>query len=436
MLAALALLGLGGVVPAPAAAYHSALAEDNVATLTQHQVRGGATSVPGVDCGTRCADWWVQEHRPINGQPSSESLHRELRTTRSKYLKVLPKLRTLGNIGLGVGTFDLGWKIGSGINAKWLKFGIPEKSSTTLHSQDLRFRTTADNVGETSKPMYLPEDGFVWRAQTSSWRHKFFTYSNTAVGCHDSFVPPQGGYSSVSRDDTGCYYQGAVVYGLQHAFYKPENSFPALSPVEDYSTQAYGRETPDWTDKPSTQTQAEQRTRDALHSGDYPDLNEWYDFLLERDGSCDPYVPEPCGDTARRSDKACDLNNGLNDDPARGSDRFAVHTPMTRKHDDGSIVSTALRYGHTWNDDGRWKGWGFRHVAAEHGWGPDEQAATELALSLPPTLVVGGGTYEYTGPEYQRNGAVCVRRVVVRTSEESDEPAPREIITSYGRQVG
>jgi hypothetical protein len=45
--------------------------------------------------------------------------------------RVLPAMRVLGSIGLGVSTFDLGWKIGSSIYMRWVAPGIPTTSLIT-----------------------------------------------------------------------------------------------------------------------------------------------------------------------------------------------------------------------------------------------------------------------------------------------------------------
>jgi hypothetical protein len=49
---------------------------------------------------------------------------------------------------------------------------------------------------------------------------------------------------------------------------------------------------------------------------------------------------------------------------------------------------------------------------------PDEESSTRFV---------------YDGPEYEQNGAVCERRVVVAyRRERNSEPVPAEIITSFG----
>jgi hypothetical protein len=64
------------ITPAEAVAALEPVVQENMPLVTQHAARGGAVTIPGVECGTRCADWWVQEHRPLPGQPTSEQLHR------------------------------------------------------------------------------------------------------------------------------------------------------------------------------------------------------------------------------------------------------------------------------------------------------------------------------------------------------------------------
>ena len=50
---------------------------------------------------------------------------------RHRQIGALPRLRALGTVGLAAGTFDVGWKIGIGINAKLLKIGVPEAADAT-----------------------------------------------------------------------------------------------------------------------------------------------------------------------------------------------------------------------------------------------------------------------------------------------------------------
>lgn len=56
--------------------------------------------------------------------PRSSPLWQQIRgITVKSALSTAP--RALGTVGLVVGVFEVGWRIGSGINAKFLKIGVP-----------------------------------------------------------------------------------------------------------------------------------------------------------------------------------------------------------------------------------------------------------------------------------------------------------------------
>jgi hypothetical protein len=119
---------------------------------------------------------------------------------------------------------------------------------------------------------------------------------------------------------------------------------------------------------------------------------------------------------------------------------WSTHAPFTRRTETGDTVPTALRFGTLrLRRNGRWRGWGYRKVYAEHGWGVDEQVATQQALSTPPQPHGFRGADAYTnvyvGPDYEQNGTICARIVVVANPQRSSlshEPHAREIINSYG----
>ena len=70
----------------------------------------------------------VRELPPSN--PQARSLWTAIRETTAT-VKLSPAMRALGTIGLAVGAFDIGWRIGTGINAKFLKIGVPEASQAS-----------------------------------------------------------------------------------------------------------------------------------------------------------------------------------------------------------------------------------------------------------------------------------------------------------------
>lgn len=113
--------------------------------------------------------------------------------------------------------------------------------------------------------------------------------------------------------------------------------------------------------------------------------------------------------------------------------------------DDPSIVerptflslhgNTTLRWGTVIAEE-TFSGWGYRHIKAKHGWGRVDEAATRAALlsSVFPNRRTPD-SYVFIGPEYVRDGVVCVRQVIVNEGAIAEEPEPREIATSYGRPL-
>jgi hypothetical protein len=96
---------------------------DAVADLV---ARNGAAPGTGT-CVTTCSDLWLQEHRPIPGQPSSTKIWGELEKVGGE-VGTTPRLATvfrgLGTAGAIVGTFSLGFTVGTGLNEKFLHIGI------------------------------------------------------------------------------------------------------------------------------------------------------------------------------------------------------------------------------------------------------------------------------------------------------------------------
>lgn len=77
-----------------------------------------------------------------------------------------------------------------------------------------------------------------------------------------------------------------------------------------------------------------------------------------------------------------------------------------------------------------WDGYGYRHIAAKHGWSDaDERATRDVLLSSTPTPVNGIDRWRYVGQPYPgADGRPCVRIVGIR----SGDPAAEGIVTSYG----
>jgi beta-lactam-binding protein with PASTA domain len=113
--------------------------------------------------------------------------------------------------------------------------------------------------------------------------------------------------------------------------------------------------------------------------------------------------------------------------------------------DDAILSDTWLRVGDVWPSTrypGRSNGWGYRHVAWNHGWGTRDAGDTRDALLTPAIEAQADGTLVYVGPVYKLNGIKCVRKVVVATQRRGArprrpaDPVVKGIITSYGLPEG
>jgi hypothetical protein len=88
-----------------------------------------------------------------------------------------------------------------------------------------------------------------------------------------------------------------------------------------------------------------------------------------------------------------------------------------------------------------WGGWGYRHIAAKHGWGPEDVDGTLQTLASPVTTVqVSASRRRFFGINYRQRGAFCRRVVVVEyergtDSEGNPDPEPIHIVTSFGEDL-
>ncbi len=106
--------------------------------------------------------------------------------------------------------------------------------------------------------------------------------------------------------------------------------------------------------------------------------------------------------------------------------------------------NTVLRWGRTRylgtdeRGDPDYDGWGYSHIAAKHGWSLEDDADTRVALRsvvFPSRNERTADGWDFFGPTYRQNSLTCTREVAVDFGTTSGEPAPRGIITSYGRDV-
>lgn len=189
-----------------------------------------------------------------------------------------------------------------------------------------------------------------------------------------------------------------------------------------------------------TASNIETITKNGLDSGNYPMLSRFLDHEAKPELFPDPTVTEVENEDQHR----CDVSEPAYKNPGGNTtpDPYELRpeggfVTFGRPSGAQSTPDLYLRWGSTtWGgqylDD--WPGWGWRHIQAKHGWGPSDEAATRAALASPvvqtetdPTTMV------YRGVEYQRNGAICQRKVVVQFSAAT---GPKGIISSYGDYLG
>lgn len=91
----------------------------------------GAVPITGGD-PTTVSSWTgkLKSDGSIANNTFSSQLAREA-TTITQKVGFLGKVRFLGSVGLGLTSFDAGWKIGSGVNAKFLHFNTPSRGDST-----------------------------------------------------------------------------------------------------------------------------------------------------------------------------------------------------------------------------------------------------------------------------------------------------------------
>lgn len=446
------LSGLLLALPLSASAYVlEPVVDQNIPAVSQHAARGGATAVPGVDCGPACQEWFTKEGRPLPNNVSSEKLHRELRTIRMS-TKVLPPLRVLGTFGLAVGVFDLGWKIGTGINTKFLKIGVPDASPAGQSWQWHRVTWRTARSGSYFGASWPAEDSWVVSLkQTCCWydeREWWFSPPCSLTG----FTPPApfviGSASSTARCTSGSppltVYWGAA----------GENALAARGPIEDFTTQAFTRTTTAWDDKPADGSQLETRVRAQLESGNYPSYEAWAAERLD---------PTNHDEATEQDRDDCEFPHGGEDpgtgrgtrEPGQGSgseEEYQARYELApgSVFPTGGVSTTSgqvyLRWGFASpNLDNQiidWRGWGYRKIAAKHGWGAEDQTRTIEALQATGTHEGGpSDRWRYRGPPRSgRNGATCERLVVVAQERDVREvqygaPSSRGIVTSFEQRV-
>jgi hypothetical protein len=200
-------------------------------------------------------------------------------------------LRAVGTLALIDGAAELGWKLGSGANAKYLKIGVPEPSpgdsAYDNYPEALEFLTQGTGLpGISVSPSLrtMPEDGWLWRLQAGRY------VVEGAGACSHPLTAPVGPYVTITGDvqPTKCpgddYWAPPRQVPL-YAYYIPENDVGVVGPIENYNGQPYTvtRYAPSAPSQSATEGAIDQ----ALGSSNAV-LRQWLNYWLGSPGETDP----------------------------------------------------------------------------------------------------------------------------------------------------
>jgi hypothetical protein len=218
--------------------------------------------------------------------------------------RLAPALRSLGTIGLGVGVFELGWKIGTGINAKFLKIGLPEATDDINSYRWNQIRWTTARSQSHSGASWPAEDGWlIWIKQmccagvhTNRW---------FADPCpFNGFSPPSPFVVLAEAATTPCQTpDGPVAKVIQYGW-APEDALTPTGPIEPFAGQPADRSSSAGTAPP--QSTVEQTIATELDKPENELLRDWLNYELGSPGSEDPLgigQPRPDIDFPERDEK-------------------------------------------------------------------------------------------------------------------------------------
>lgn len=217
--------------------------------------------------------------------PKSPGIWKSIRTISVRSALSTP-LRRIGTVVLAEATFGLGWKIGSGINAKFLKIGIPPEAPIVAQTNE---KMTFRQAGSTAPLWYtapLPEDGWYWSHNAGSnysRQHTTEYLTNAGTRCYSATPPADFTVYQLPMTSTSC----AQTPGSGRAVaYIAENDLDAPGPIEPYTNQPYDRS---YAAPPAPQQSAvEQAIETELDLPENMDFVQWLNYELGSPGETDP----------------------------------------------------------------------------------------------------------------------------------------------------
>lgn len=190
--------------------------------------------------------------------------------------------RVLNTVGLAAGTFEIGWKIGDGINAKFLRIGLPDPPAPKSgpSSGSLKFFPAGTFTGLNSSP--LPEAGWVLRYPYSgqTW-HVVNLSGGWSHPCAYLTGPPFGFRVLPGTATNWCDPVAPV-----ESYWLKEHELGASGPIEPYVAQPYSKYHGTPTSPP--QQDVEDAVDDELSSAENSALRQGLNYQLGSPGETDP----------------------------------------------------------------------------------------------------------------------------------------------------
>jgi hypothetical protein len=229
------------------------VADDTVQGVLRHYT---ALPVQGGD-GATIADWYSDVENAMGRQSSGAAQVEQDIVKLGQKTGGIPKLRVLGSFGLAVTSFQVGWKIGSGINAKWLHFNTPtQKAHWRYSNYSAHWNPPSDNCGYSANPnpaipVALCQSGF-WQFFSGPYGDKMLADladdwpTNGVAPWHNYCENPQYGglpfecEPVISPRGTAFWVRGAASAAEMDAVVSPSRPVPYTNQVVDRDTGASG----------------------------------------------------------------------------------------------------------------------------------------------------------------------------------------------------
>lgn len=374
----------------------------------------------------------------------ADELTSELLSLRQR-ARLLPTLaEAVPDIELVALTFELGWRIGTNLNAKFLHIGIPSRTDGATYCVTSpcpeHLQLVAASQSSPLCPWWSSNDTtHCVTAPVYQWTVTIFNpYGSNTLNTRQ--VPDGSG-----PDCDGDPPIPAVMHVMNgtstiRCFNPSSEQFGYLTPAELYQHGPIKDFDPS-TDQPTItspapslppQATVEQSIIDKLEADGSELSRAWLDWALDpnRDPAANPVATEGGDDQCRLAPKT---------DPDASPDGDAYHrvspfraTPPSWPDDQNT--SANLYWGTL--------AWGYRHIATEHGWGPEDSIDTQGALdALSPSTDNphrrSDGSYiyySYLPASANPNNVECTRVVFVRYGIDTGAATaqPKHILNSFG----